>query len=55
MGQKGKGGWVGAWMEVLKNSGGHTGGLRPPVSVPLLILGMPARGVPFFLFFFSFF
>jgi hypothetical protein len=30
MGQKGKGGWVGAWMEVLKNSGGAHGGASPP-------------------------
>lgn len=32
VGQKGKGGWVGAWMEVLKKLGGAHGGISPRVS-----------------------
>jgi hypothetical protein len=45
------GGWGLGW-RCLKTQGGRTGG-DPPVSVPLLILGMPARAVPldFFIFF----
>jgi len=44
------GGWGLGW-RCLKTQGGLTGG-SPPVSVPLLILGMPARGVPLVFSFF---